>query len=126
MKKILVVDDEPDIIELTQKRLEANNYKVILASDGKWGLKKAQEEKPDLILMDVLMPEMQGGDAVRLLQADEATKHIPILFLSGGMVNLPPGEETRGVDIGGKFFTAVAKPFKLEKLLSEIKKLIGD
>ena len=126
MLKILVVDDDPDIIELAQNRLEANNYKVISASDGKDGIKKAQQEKPDLIVMDIMMPHMQGGDAVRLLKADQLTKHIPIIFLTALASNQPQGQEEKNINVDGKFFTAIAKPFKSEKLLFEIKKLIGD
>ncbi len=126
MKKILIVDDEQDIVELVKNRLEVNNYDVICASDGEEGIKKAKEQKPDLIVMDILMPHMQGGDAVRLLRSDAATKHIPIIFLSGVMENMHHGKEERVVNVGGKFLTAIAKPFKPEKLLLEIKRLIGD
>jgi len=124
MKRILVVDDEADIVELVKNRLEANNYDVICASDGKEAIKKAKEQKPDLIVMDILMPNMPGGDAVRLLRADAATKHIPVIFLTAVMENMRQGKEERVVNVGGKFLTAIAKPFKPEKLLFEIKRLL--
>jgi CheY-like chemotaxis protein len=126
MPKILVVDDDPDIIKLVQNRLEANNYRVISASDGEDGIKKAQQEKPDLIVMDIMMPHMQGGDAVRLLRADQLTKHIPIIFLSAVASNQPRAQAEESINVGGEFFTAIAKPFKPERLLFEITRLIGD
>lgn len=126
MKKILVVDDEQDIVELVKNRLEANNYAVIFASDGKEGIKKAQQQKPDLIIMDVIMPHMPGGDAVRLLRADAATKHIPIIFLTAVTAHTPQEAEALSVNVDGKFFKAIAKPFKAEVLLKKVKELLGD
>ncbi len=126
MKRILIVDDEPDIVELVKNRLEENNYDVICAPDGKEGIKKAQQQRPDLILMDILMPHMSGGDAVRLLRADAATKHIPIMFLTAITALSPQGGEDKGVKVGEQFYPSISKPFKPEKLLFEIKRLIGD
>ena len=125
MKEILVVDDDPDIVELLKNRLEANHYSVISASDGQEGIKKAQEYKPDLIIMDILMPQMQGGDAVRLLKADRATKDIPVIFLTVVSSTHPHEDEVKGINVQGEFFTALPKPLKPEELLFEIRKLIG-
>ena len=122
MQNILVVDDDPDIVELLKTRLEANNYEVICALDGKEGIKKAKEQKPDLIIMDILMPNVSGAEAFKILRADAATKHIPIIFLTV----LTVGIDVTKVNIDGEFYTSIAKPFKPEKLLSEIEKLIGD
>ncbi len=127
MKKILlVVDDEPDIVAILKSRLEANNYIVISASGGEEGIKKAQQNKPDLILMDILMPNMSGGEVVMALRADEQTKHIPVLFLTAIQSNISRGEEDKGVKVGGQFYPAMGKPFEPDKLLSEIKKLMVD
>ena len=126
MKTILVVDGEPDIIELVQRRLEANNFKVISAVDGEEGIGMAQQQKPDLIIMDILMPNIPGDYAVRLLMNDVTTKHIPIIFLTGLTSNNPQGGEAKGVNIDGKYFTTIAKPFKPEKLLFEINRLLGN
>ncbi len=125
MKEILIVDDDPNIIELVKNRLEANNYKVISACDGKEGIKKAQEYKPDLIIMDILMPQMQGGDVVKFLKVDQATKDIPIIFLTAVSSPHSQKEDAQGINVQGEFFMAIAKPLKSEELLFEIKKLIG-
>jgi len=127
MKKILVVDDDPEIVDLIKIRLEANNYEVISSPDGEDGISKVQQEKPDLVIMDLMMPKMQGGDAVRLLMADNITKHIPILFLTALTAGLPSEAEHRGViNIDGHQIPAIPKPFKSEKLLYEVKRMMGD
>jgi adenylate cyclase len=127
MKKILVVDDDPQIVDLVKIRLEANNYNVIFSPDGEDGVSKVKQEKPDLVIMDIMMPKMTGGDAVRILVADNATKDIPIIFLTALTDKLPYEAGHRGsINVDGHQFPAIPKPFKSEKLLLEIKKLIGD
>ena len=126
MKKILIVDDDPEVVELVRNRLEANHYEVACAADGQIGIKKAQKEKPDLILMDIMMPNLPGGDAVRLLKSDVATKHIPVIFLTAVTSNLPQGKEANGINVEGQYYPAIAKPFKSEILLFEIERAIGE
>ncbi|MBI3601717.1 MAG: response regulator [Candidatus Omnitrophica bacterium] len=126
MKKILVVDDNPDIVDLIKIRLEANNYEVISSPDGKDGILKAHQEKPDLVIMDVMMPHMQGSEAVRFLKTSPLTKGIPIIFLTAITSSKPKGADAKGINVDGQFFTTIAKPFQPDKLLLEIKKLIGE
>lgn len=123
-KKILVVDDELDFVRIAIAKLNNSGYEAISAINGQEAIKKAQLQKPDLIVIDIMMPDMHGTDAVRQLQADVNTKDIPIIFISGAMVNLPENEDTRQATINGKLFTALAKPFNMEKLLAEINKVI--
>ena len=125
MKTILVVDDKADVVELVKNRLEANNYKVLSASDGKQGIQQAQQHKPDLILMDIMMPNVSGGEAVKVLKSDSTTKDIPIIFLTAAASSVPQGQEPGRVYVSGEFYPALGKPFKPEQLLSEIAKLIG-
>ncbi|MCH7541834.1 response regulator [Patescibacteria group bacterium] len=82
IKKVLVVDDEPAVREIYNKEFSNNGFKVILAVDGKEGLLKAGEEIPDLILLDVMMPNMSGVDTLKALKKNELTKKIPILLLT--------------------------------------------
>jgi CheY-like chemotaxis protein len=127
MKKILVVDDDPQIVDLLKIRLKANNYDVISSSDGNQAILKIRAEKPDLVIMDIMMPNMPGGDAVSLLMADDKTRGIPIIFLTALTANLPYEADHKGViNVDGHFFTAIPKPFKPEKLLLEIKKVLGE
>jgi CheY-like chemotaxis protein len=81
-KKILVVDDSPMELKLMVAPLRAHNYEVITATDGKEAMEKALAEKPDLIVLDVVMPRMDGFQACRKMKASSELQHIPIIFLT--------------------------------------------
>jgi len=116
MKKILVIDDEPHMVMMIKSRLEANNYEVISASNGKEGLEKIPQEKPDLIIVDVLMPEMDGYTFVRKLKI--ANDEIPIIVLTAkpGMADLFAEEGITDY---------LYKPFETEELLSTVEQMIA-
>ena len=80
--KIMIVDDEPDLLELLKTTLLANGYDVVTASDGLEGLEQAKNESPDLILLDIKMPRMDGYTMLRELKKSEGTKHIPVIMLT--------------------------------------------
>ena len=82
MKRILVVDDEPDFVEMIKMRLEANAYEVVTASDGEEGIKLAEAEHPNLILLDVMMPGMDGFAVLRKLRNTPSTQDITIVMLT--------------------------------------------
>ena len=79
-KKILVVDDEPDILSVIAFRLKKSGYEIVTAGDGKETLDLMQNWKPDLILLDIQLPVMDGYEVCRRIKADEELKHIPIVF----------------------------------------------
>jgi DNA-binding response OmpR family regulator len=79
-RKILIVDDEPEVLEVLKKKLEAENFIVITASDGLEGLKQVKTENPDLILLDVIMPNKDGFAMLNDLQADEKLRKIPVIM----------------------------------------------
>jgi CheY-like chemotaxis protein len=81
-KLILVVDDEVEFVDLIKMRLEANNYRVAAAYNGNEALDRIREEKPDLILLDVMMPGMSGFDVLKALKMNEATGDIPVVMLT--------------------------------------------
>jgi len=83
MKKVLFVDDDVDFCEVAKLLLESKGYEVVLAYDGKEGLEKMRAEKPDLVIMDVMMPEMNGYDVCVVLKADPELKKIPVILLTG-------------------------------------------
>lgn len=85
MKKILVIDDEPDIIDYLEALLEDNDYSVISASNGEEGLAKAKAERPDLITLDITMPGRSGTEVFRQLRVDADTKEIPVFIITGVM-----------------------------------------
>ncbi len=116
MKKILIVDDEADIIEILQFVLEAQGYECITAMDGEEGLRLAKELLPDLIILDVMMPKINGYKISRLLKYDAKYKNIPILMITARSQEEGKniGEET-GVD------EYITKPFQVDYVLQKVK-----
>jgi len=82
-KKILVVDDEESLVRIVRLRLEAEQYEVVTAYDGEDALRKAKEDKPDLILLDLMLPKMDGFWVCGLLKKDRRFKNIPVIIFSG-------------------------------------------
>lgn len=80
--KILMVDDEPEFADMIRMRLEANGYEVILAHNGEDGLRRAKEDKPALILLDMMMPVMDGFEVLRRLRQDPALRNLPVVMLT--------------------------------------------
>jgi len=119
MAKILVVDDEIQLIEMVQMRLEANGYDVVAANDGEEGIEKVKSENPDLIILDIMMPKMDGFEVCKILKNDPQYSKIPIIFLSARVQeeDLETGEEN-GAD------AFVKKPFETSDLLAKIKELL--
>ena len=117
-KKVLIVDDEKDIVETIQFVLEAQGYKCMCAYDGEAGLKKAKDSIPDLMILDVMMPNINGFKISRLLKFDTKYKNNPILMLTARSQKEDKiiGEET-GADI------YMTKPFDIEELVSNVKSL---
>ena len=110
-KKVLIAEDEQDIRGLIAYSLEYAGYEVIEACDGEEAVKLAEEEQPDLILLDVRMPRMNGYEACALLRARQSTRDIPVVFLSAR------GQETeimRGLDVGADEY--ILKPFAPDEL----------
>ncbi|RLG13301.1 two-component system response regulator [Candidatus Pacearchaeota archaeon] len=120
-KKILVVDDEPDIVAVMKFTLENRGFEVITAYDGKEGLNKAKRFNPDLIILDVLMPQMYGNTLVAELEENPQTKGIPIIFLSC-LVN-KSGEGVKQ-DMWGRLL--LSKSCSEEELLDAIDKMLGE
>jgi DNA-binding response OmpR family regulator len=112
-KKILVVDDEEDLARALKIRLKANGYNVVLASDSVQAFTMANKEKPDLIILDVMIPGGGGFVVAERLKQSTATHHIPIIILTG----ISGGEE-RAYKVGASGY--VMKPYHPEKLLETI------
>ncbi|MBN2121210.1 MAG: response regulator [Candidatus Omnitrophica bacterium] len=124
-KKILTVDDEPDMLEILEVILSRAGYEVIQASNGQDAVIMAKEQKPDLIILDIKMPGMDGGRATDILKNYRQTRDIPIIYLSS-LVNAQEVEEdghVLGSKIGDMYF--VSKSASPEELLEVVKKNIG-
>ena len=119
MKKILIVEDHADTIEMEKSMLSIGNYEVIAAYDGAGGLAKAALEKPDLILLDVMMPGMDGFEVCRKLKADPATAKIPVIIVSVKAVEL---DKKTAKEVGADDY--IIKPFDPQVLMQAINKLL--
>jgi DNA-binding response OmpR family regulator len=116
MKKILVIDDLPENVFILQDRLTQDGYEVITSYDGNDGIQKAKDHLPDLILLDVMMPEIDGFEVCRILVNDEKTKHIPIILVTAKA----GAEDTReGLEAGA--FDYIKKPFNRVELMARVK-----
>ncbi len=120
-KRILIVDDEEDIVETIQFGLELEGFECLVANDGEEALLKAKRENPDLILLDIMLPKINGYKIARLLKFDESYKHIPIIMLTARaqQTDIELGEET-GAD------EYVTKPFEMDELVNMIRKYLLD
>jgi DNA-binding response OmpR family regulator len=118
LKTILVVDDEPSIGRVVQFKLQQEGFRVAVATDGLEGLAKVKEEKPDLILLDLMMPGMDGFEVCRRLRASPETAATPVIILTAR------GQETdriKGSELGVlDFYT---KPFSPQKLLERVREV---
>lgn len=115
MKKILVIDDLPENVFMLQDRLENEGYGVLTAYDGKTGIEKAFEENPDLILLDVMMPDITGFEVCGTLVNHPKTKHIPIILVTAKS----GAEDTKeGLEAGA--FDYIKKPFNRVELLARV------
>ena len=113
--RILVVEDNIDNMTLIADVLQSLNYNVIQATDGEQGFKVAQTEKPDLILMDLSLPRMDGWTATRHIKADETIQHIPVIALTAhAMV----GDKERALEAGCNDY--ISKPINLKELANKL------
>ncbi|HEY5478545.1 MAG TPA: response regulator [Gaiellaceae bacterium] len=119
MTRVLIIDDEAPIRLLCRVNLEAEGMEVIEASDGEKGVELARRERPDVILLDVMMPRLDGWDVAQALVGDALTKDIPIAFLTA---RAEVRDRARGLDIGGVEY--VTKPFNPLELAPLIENLL--
>lgn len=116
---ILVVDDEQDLLDLIEYNLQKEGFNVLKASDGQEGIKVAREQNPSLVLLDIMMPKMDGMEVVERMRSDKDLKHIPIIFLTA---RGDEKTEVEGLDKGGDDY--ITKPISTTKLISRIKAVL--
>ena len=117
-KTVLIIDDDPTVSELMKRQLLKENYKVIVAPNGKEGIRLARDIRPDVITLDILMPEMDGWSVLRTLKADPKVSDIPVIMAS------ILDEKNKGFSLGAADF--LSKPVQKEYLMKSIRNLIGD
>lgn len=116
---ILVVDDETDLLDLIEYNLHKEGFKVLKAENGEEGIKVAKEHRPDLILLDIMMPKMDGLEAVEIMRKDEELQKTPIIFLTA---RSDEKTEIDGLNKGGDDY--ITKPISTTKLVSRIKAVL--
>ena len=116
MPKILVIDDEQNIQKLVKVNLAARGYQVLAAADGEEGLKLAQLEHPDLILLDLMMPGISGWDVLTALKAGQKLQETPVIIITA---SARKGEEERGRSMGAVGY--MVKPFGADELMRQVK-----
>jgi CheY-like chemotaxis protein len=119
-KKVLIIEDYPATVEMMSNILQSEGFEVLTAVDGPTGLAKARKEKPDLILLDVMMPEMSGFEVCEKLKADSGTANIPIIIVS---VRAADENIKKGKDLGANEY--IPKPFDPFKLIEIVKKYLS-
>lgn len=118
-QKILVVDDEPDAVELIEFNLKANGYEVVTAADGEEALQKARAVLPDLIILDLMLPEVDGMEVCKILRRDPRTSGLPIIMLTAKAAEI---DRVLGLELGADDY--VTKPFSPRELVLRVKRLL--
>jgi len=121
--RILAVDDDATIRKLLQVNLELEGFEVHLANDGQDGLDKVRELRPDLVLLDIMMPHLTGWEVCEAMQADEELARIPVVFLSA---RASDADIKRGEAMGAAYMTKPFDPFDLIDLVSDLTSDIAD
>jgi DNA-binding response OmpR family regulator len=119
MPKIMVVDDEPDVVRLVEFILQKENFEVVAASDGRTALGLLEEEKPDLIILDIMMPLMDGMEVLRQIRSHRTTSRVPVIMLTAKTASVTV-DEARQLWVSDY----VMKPFDPERLVVKVKKAL--
>ena len=117
--KVLLVDDDPVILKLLQVNFEMEGYTVLTANDGVEGLEKARAERPDVVILDIMMPRMDGLEVTRELKGDDSTKEMPILLLSA---KAQASDIQLGREVGADDY--LTKPFDPLELLERVSEIL--
>lgn len=124
-KKILIVDDDPDFVEAVTMILRPKKFEVVTAYNGKEGLEKVKTERPDLIVLDVMMPEKDGYSVCKELKSDPKWNHIPILLLTGVVSHIPTTRYTQEMGMETEADDYLDKPVEPEALVKRIEVLLS-
>lgn len=123
-KKILLVDDDVDLCHLTKLALVKHGYQVSAFHSADEGIADARKNRPDLILMDIMLPKISGPEAMHLLKSDEHLKDIPVVFLTALIAGNEVTVQDMGLSISGLNYRMLGKPYEIDKLLEIIQKCI--
>jgi DNA-binding response OmpR family regulator len=119
-EKILIIEDDASVRTLLEKSLSARGFGVSIAKDGLEGLTRLDSERPDLIIVDIMMPRLDGMTFVKAIKGHEKTKPIPVIFLTA---KSDAKTMIEGINVGARFY--ITKPFQLDELISKVEKALG-
>ncbi len=118
--RVLIADDDSDILELVAFRLGHAGYEPVTAHDGAEALRLAREQQPDLVILDVMMPKMDGYEVMRALRTDQATRRTPVILLTA---RAQESDVSRGFEAGADDY--VRKPFSPQELTARVQAILG-
>jgi DNA-binding response OmpR family regulator len=121
MKRILCIEDEPEMIDLIRLILGRRGFEVLGAAGGTAGLQEVREQLPDLVLLDLMMPDMDGWEVYQQMKADESTRNIPVIVVTAKAQSI---DKVLGLHIA-KVDDYIAKPFSPHDLLTSVEKVLG-
>lgn len=119
-KKILITEDSPTVLNIMKEILESEGYNVVMAVDGQEALEKARKETPDLIVLDLMLPKIDGYRVCRMLKFDEKYKNIPIIMFTS---RAQDSDKKLGQEVGADAY--ITKPMEPDAFLAQVKKLLG-
>jgi len=120
MAHVMVVDDEPEIVKMVQKIMESRGHRVTTAKDGLEAVETAKRERPDVMILDLNLPKIDGFEVCKRIKSDADTKHIPVVMLTAAYVTVQDAE--KGVGAGADEY--VVKPFLREVLVHNVERLL--
>ncbi len=120
MRKILIVDDEPNIVMTLEYAFRKNNFKVFIARDGSEALKILENAIPDVILLDIMMPNVDGYQTLKIIKENNNLKNIKVVFLSAKNKTT---DLEKGLQLGADMY--LTKPFSIKKIVSEVNNLLN-
>ena len=118
---ILLIDDDKDLLNLTQTVLEKHGYEISAFTTAEEGIAYARSNKPNLILMDLMLPGISGEEAVKLLRSDDNLRTVPVVFLTG-LVGAEESGHDQKLKVDGLNYVSLGKPFTIQKLLEIVRK----
>lgn len=120
-KRLVYVEDEPEMIDLVRLILARRGYEIIGANGGREGLDLIRQEKPDMVLLDLMMPDMDGWDVYQQMKADESTQHIPVVIITAKAQSI---DKVLGLHIA-KVDDYISKPFSPQELVDSVEKILA-
>jgi CheY-like chemotaxis protein len=125
MARIFLIDDDKDLPELTKVILSEKGYAVYIFHEAESAIQEIKIRKPDLILMDMMLPGLSGADAIREIKQDPKLRDIPVIFLTGLVSSRDKDLREAGINVDGLKYTTLGKPFDREELLKLVKDMLG-